>query len=265
MTGLIVLAGGDTKRGLALKDKLAPYEYEIEYCRSLRDFRAAINRGNIAAILLLYPDKRGLINKLFDEYMTSVLCNGVPLVFISPSAKENGALRSLAYRADEFLIEPVSTDEITNVINNATGSSHENSLRPDATRENKREHFLSTGSLILNKETLVVTWRNRNLPLYPLQVHILEFLMQNPGRPIARKELLNRVWKEDINVDDRTVDRNIKRIRDVFRRKAGIDPIRTIRFVGYQFNDQFEQLSSLQEKTRGIRKPDQLRAARIAR
>ena len=63
-------------------------------------------------------------------------------------------------------------------------------------------------------------------------------------------ELLNNVWNTDTDIEDVTIDRNIKRIRDAFKREAKGDPIRTVRRVGYVFNDQFEQLSSLPEKGR---------------
>ena len=149
-------------------------------------------------------------------------------------------MRSLRYKADEFLIEPISTDEIAKIIDNSI----------DLQLQSDKEHVLTIGDLVLNKETLIVTWRNKKLPLYPLQVHLLEFLMQNPKRPITRMELLNNVWSTDTHIEDRTIDRNIKRIRDAFKREAKRDPIRTIRRVGYVFNDQFEQLSSLQRRGR---------------
>ena len=107
---------------------------------------------------------------------------------------------------------------------------------------------MTIGDLALNKETLIVTWRNKKLPLHPLQVHLLEFLMLNPRRPITRMELLNNVWNTDTSIEIVTIDRNVKRIRDAFKREAKSDPIRTVRRVGYVFNDQFEQLSSPSEK-----------------
>ena len=96
------------------------------------------------------------------------------------------------------------------------------------------------GDLVLNTETLIVTWRNKKLPLHPLQVCLLEFLMRNPKRPITRMELLNNILGTDIYIDNRTIDRNIERIRDAFKRETKIDRIRSVRRVGYVFNDQFE-------------------------
>jgi DNA-binding response OmpR family regulator len=62
--------------------------------------------------------------------------------------------------------------------------------------------------------------------------------MLNPRRPITRMELLNKVWNTNTNIELVTIDRNVKRIRDAFKREAKRDPIRAVRRVGYVFNDQ---------------------------
>ena len=244
MSRVVILAGGDGKRGPILRRKLRSCQYRVKYCQTLSNFYAAISHEKVATIILLFPDKFGIIDELFSKITPHSVTADLPVIFISSSSTENNIVRSLAYKADEFLIEPVLTKEIAKLIDHTADLPLEYSRERQASPDNEAEHLLIIGNLILNKETLIVSWRNRNLPLYPLQVHVLEFLMKNPGRPITRIELLSRVWKKDIDLEGRTVDRNIKRIRDVFKRKAGVDPIRTIRYVGYEFDDQFEQLPS---------------------
>jgi DNA-binding response OmpR family regulator len=239
----VVIAGGSRERGLVLSDKLATEQYCAKFCQSLTDFCATINEEKIAAIFLLFPDEFGIVTKLFEKNTMSDLAGKTLVVFISTSSTENKMVRSLRYKADEFLIEPVSIAEIVNIINQLIYSR----LQSD------REHVLSLGEIVLNKETLIVTWRNKKLPLHPLQVHILEFLMQNPQRPITRAELLNNIWNTDINIESVTIDRNIKRIRDVFKREVKGDPIRTIRRVGYVFNDQFEKSCLLSKNARAVK------------
>jgi two-component system phosphate regulon response regulator PhoB len=240
MKDVVVLAGGNSERGLLLRDKLATEQYCVKFCQSLKKFCATFNREKIAAILLLFPDEFGIISQLFEKNAISNLSGKIPVVFIPTSPTENNIARSLHYKADEFLIEPISTDEIYKIIDELIDSSP----------QLDREHVLTIGDLLLNKETLTVTWRNKRLPLYPQQVRLLEFLMLNPGRPLSRRELLNNVWSTDIYIEDRTIDRNVKRIRDAFKREAKGDPIRTIRHVGYVFNVQFEKLFPPPEKRR---------------
>jgi two-component system OmpR family response regulator len=238
MKDVVVLVGGNRERGLQLRKKLSIEQYDVKLCQSPKDFCATVGEETIAAILLLYPDEFGVISILFEEGIMSRIGDKVPIVFISTSPAENNKARSCNYKADEFLIEPVSTAEIVKITNDSIVSR----------LKSERKHILAIGDLVLNTETLIVTWRNKRLPLYPLQVHLLEFLMMNPRRPITRTELLNTVWVKKVNIDERTINRNIKRIRDVFRRETKRDPIQTVRRVGYLFNDQFEQLSALSGK-----------------
>ena len=239
MNDAVVIAGGNRERGLVLRDKLATKQYCAKFCQSFTDFCSTIIQSKIAVLLLLFPDEFGIINQLFEKNKISdVVGRRMPVVFISPSANENNMARSLHYQADEFLIEPISVEEIAKIIDDLIDSR----LRSD------REHILATGDLVLNRETLIVTWRNKKLPLHPLQVRLLEFLMRNPKRPITRMELLNNIWGTDINIDNRTIDRNIKRIRDAFKREIKIDPIRAVRRIGYVFNDQFEQYPRLRRR-----------------
>ncbi len=228
MKDMVVLAGGNSERGLLLSAELATEQYCTKFCQSFSEFCSTINQDKIAAILLLFPDEFGVINQLFEKNAAPDFVSEIPVVFISTSAIENSMARSLHYRANEFLIEPISVDEIAKIIDDSI----------DSRFKSDRKHVLVVGDVVLNKETLVVTWRNKNLMLYPQQVHLLEFLMLNPKRPITRMELLNNVWSKGIYIGDRTIDRNIKRIRDAFKREARRDPIRTVRRVGYVFNDQ---------------------------
>ena len=235
MKDVVVVAGGNSERGLLLRDKLVTEQHCVKLCQSSKDFYAVINEEKILAILLLFPDELAIVSELLNGDAIYSLAGRVPLVFISTSPLENDRVRSSHYKADEFLIEPVSPGEIAKIIDDAI----------ELRLQGEREHILTAGDITLNKETLVVTWQNKIIPLYPLQVYLLEFLILNPRRPITRTEILNNVWNTDIHIDYRTIDRNIKRIRDVFKRKAKRDPIRTVHRVGYLFNDQFEQLSSL--------------------
>jgi DNA-binding response OmpR family regulator len=142
-------------------------------------------------VFLLYPDAFGIVSALFDNNIMSDFVGKIPVVFISVSSMENNRVRSLHYEADEFLIEPISTDEIVKIIDDSI----------DLRLQSDDSHILSIGDLTLNRETLVVMWRNTKVPLYPLQVRILEHLMLNPGRTIERTDLLNSVWRGDTSIE----------------------------------------------------------------
>jgi hypothetical protein len=68
---------------------------------------ATINEGELAVVILLFPDEFGIINELIKTNMMAGLAGKTRVVFISTSPTENNTARSLHYTADEFLIEPV--------------------------------------------------------------------------------------------------------------------------------------------------------------
>ena len=68
---------------------------------------------------------------------------------------------------------------------------------------------------------------------------ILQVLMSNPGFVMTRDALLDAVWGEDTRVCHRTVDAAVKRLRDGFSSGHRCNPIRTVRGVGYAFDETY--------------------------
>ena len=172
-----------------------------------------------------------------------------PVIFISASPGDNDHLRYSHYRADEFLIEPISASELLQTIHRLL------------TRQNERREILAIGDIVLDRTSLTATLRNAKLPLHPVQVRLLEFLMLNPGQAFTRQQIANGIWGSHGSIDERTIDVNVGRIRDALRHKVTVDPIRTVRSVGYAFNEYFAQISSIPKKGRGS---ERLRARRVA-
>ena len=95
------------------------------------------------------------------------------------------------------------------------------------------------GDLALDRKTRRVTRQTRDIDLSPTEFRLLEHLMQNPGRVFSRAQLLDRVWGRDIYVDERTVDVHVGRLRKSLSRGRENDPIRTVRGMGYAFDERF--------------------------
>lgn len=85
--------------------------------------------------------------------------------------------------------------------------------------------------------------------------------MLNPGRAFTGQQIANGIWGCDGSIEERTIDVTVGRIRDALRHKVTMDPIRTVRTVGYAFNEYFAQISSMPKKGRGS---ERLRARRVA-
>jgi two-component system, OmpR family, phosphate regulon response regulator PhoB len=80
-----------------------------------------------------------------------------------------------------------------------------------------------------------VTRAERELRLGPIEYRLLMYLMQNRARVLTRQQLIDGVWGRDGDVDERTIDVHIGRLRKALNIGEENDPIRTIRGGGYLF------------------------------
>jgi DNA-binding response OmpR family regulator len=69
--------------------------------------------------------------------------------------------------------------------------------------------------------------------LTPKEFDLLALFAQNPGRPFSRDELLDRIWRDDYEVTDRTIDTHVQRLRKKLGNQSGV--IQTVWGVGYRF------------------------------
>ena len=77
-----------------------------------------------------------------------------------------------------------------------------------------------------------------NIDLGPTEFRLLQFFMTHPERVYTRGQLLDRVWGDGVNVEDRTVDVYIRRLRKALALGGHDDLLQTVRGAGYRFSIQ---------------------------
>ena len=153
----------------------------------------------------------------------------IPIIMLTARSEEAERVRGLATGADDYLVKPFSVPELL-----ARIKSILRRLNPEAVAEE-----LKAGDLLLNRATKRVIRANRDVNLSPTEFRLLEHLMRNQGRVYSRSQLLDTVWGRDAEVDERTVDVHVGRLRKMLNRGKDVDPIRTVRTGGYAFNERF--------------------------
>ena len=93
--------------------------------------------------------------------------------------------------------------------------------------------------LDLDRETRRVRRGSRDVHLGPTEFRLLEYLLERPGRVFSRGQLLDGVWGQSVEIDERTVDVHVGRLRKALSRGRERDPIRTVRGAGYSFDETF--------------------------
>ena len=153
----------------------------------------------------------------------------IPIIMLTARSEEAERVRGLATGADDYMVKPFSVPELLARIRTILRR-----VNPDAVADQ-----LKAGDLSLDRKTRRVTRGARDINLSPTEFRLLEHLMQNPGRVYSRAQLLDTVWGRDIYVDERTVDVHVGRLRKSLSRGREGDPIRTVRGMGYSFDERF--------------------------
>ncbi len=157
----------------------------------------------------------------------------IPVIMLTARGEEAERVRGLATGADDYLVKPFSVPELLARVRTILRRAN-----PDAVAE-----LLNAGDIVLDRRARRVTRSKRDVNLSPTEFRLLEHLMQNPGRVYSRAQLLDAVWGRDIYVDERTVDVHVGRLRKSLQRGREIDPIRTVRSMGYAFDERFGKAS----------------------
>ena len=153
----------------------------------------------------------------------------IPVILLTARGEESERVRGLATGADDYVVKPFSVPELIARVNSILRR-----VNPESVAEQ-----LAAGDIELDRRTRRVLRGDRDVDLSPTEYRLLEHLMQNPGRVYSREQLLNAVWGHDIYVDERTVDVHVGRLRKLLNRGRRADPIRTVRGIGYSFDERF--------------------------
>ena len=91
--------------------------------------------------------------------------------------------------------------------------------------------------LRIDRESMKVFRKEKEITLGPKEYKLLNFLIKQPKRVYSRDQLLEHVWGDDINVESRTVDVHITRLRQAINIEGTKPLIRTVRSAGYSLEN----------------------------
>lgn len=146
----------------------------------------------------------------------------VPILMVT--AKESFEDKEKGFRAgtDDYMVKPINLNEMV--------------LRVAALLRRARistERKIAIGEVILDYDTLTVTTKDQVQELPKKEFYLLFKLLSYPKQIFTRQQLLDEIWGIDAEVDERSVDSHIKKLRKKFE-DVGEFKIITIRGLGYK-------------------------------
>ena len=152
----------------------------------------------------------------------------VPVIMLTARDSEADTVVGLRIGADDYVTKPYSYRELLARVNAVLRRSHGEEQEP-------AEPVLEVGRVRMDVERHEVTVDGEAAAMPPREFELLELFMRNPGRVLARGEIIDRVWGADYVGDTKTLDVHVKRIRAKIEVEPG-DPklLITVRGVGYK-------------------------------
>lgn len=148
----------------------------------------------------------------------------VPIIFLTAKAEPHDRIEGLESGADDYMGKPFSPKELV--------LRAESILRRLNTPKESIAAKLQVGDVALDSDTHRVSVRGRPLDLTATEFKLLRLMMERQGRVQTREHLLLNVWNYSTEIETRTVDTHVRRLREKLGTEAGW--IETIRGVGYR-------------------------------
>ena len=152
----------------------------------------------------------------------------VPVIMLTARDSEADTVVGLRIGADDYVTKPYSYRELLARVNAVLRRSRGEEQEP-------AEPVLEVGRVRMDVGRHEVAVDGEAVAMPPREFELLELFMRNPGRVLARGEIIDRVWGADYVGDTKTLDVHVKRIRAKIEVEPG-DPklLITVRGVGYK-------------------------------
>ena len=147
----------------------------------------------------------------------------LPVIMLTAKGEEADRVRGLEGGADDYVVKPFGVTELV-----ARLKAVLRRARPTTGAETLRY-----ADLVMDLASHRVTRNGDSVHLGPTEFRLLRVLLERPGRVFSREQLLDAVWGRESEIEPRTVDVHIRRLRKALNEDARRDLIRTVRAAGY--------------------------------
>jgi len=147
----------------------------------------------------------------------------IPIIMLTARSQEEDKVLGLNVGADDYLPKPFSNLELIARVNALLRRS----------KPSVAEDVISFQDLKIDRLQRKVFRGNVEIKLGPTEYKLINFFVKNPSRVYSREQLLENIWTSSINVELRTVDVHIRRLRKAINLSGTKDLIRTVRSAGY--------------------------------
>jgi DNA-binding response OmpR family regulator len=224
----ILLVEDEETLAVGLEFNLSDEGYHVTW---VQDGRAALEKYEqeqfdliILDIMLPYYDGFEIAEKIREDSPQ------MPILMLTARTSAIDRVKGLKIGADDYLTKPFHLEELLLRIK---GMLKRKQWYTDSVSESP---VITFGSNEINFENLTCKTHERTFSLTPLEAAFMKYLVDNKNKIVTREELLQNVWHTNPNVETRTVDNFIARLRKYFEDDPSNPKyIVSVRGKGYKF------------------------------
>lgn len=172
---------------------------------------------------IMMPDINGL--QICRMIRADKKLKQVPIIFLTAKTDTEDRIHGLESGGDDYICKPFNIKEVVLRVKAIIKRTKQSSLNPILSRVQIRKVMLDEDQHLLQVE-------GKNVELTATEFKLLKLLIERKGRVQSRESLLTNVWQYESDIETRTVDTHVRRLREKLGTQAGI--IETIRGVGYR-------------------------------
>ena len=212
----------DVSIAQAVKEYFEQLNYKVSVFPMIEDAKKAL-LSYVPAIVLIdwnMPDGQG------DDLCRWIRSKweDLPIIFLTARSDNHNIISGFQNGADDYVVKPFSLEIL-----------HSRILAIIRRSSKKEEHRLSCDEITLDKDKLAVFYNQEEVVLSSPEYQLLLTLIENKGKTITRKQLLEQIWDNTGNyVNDNTLTVTMKRLREKLHNPTCL---KTIRSFGYRMED----------------------------
>lgn len=149
---------------------------------------------------------------------------GTLIAFLTARGEDYSQIAGFEAGADDYITKPIKPRLLISRIQ---------ALLRRYKEQPAESNTITLKGFTIDRDKYAVIKDGGEITLVRKEFELLQFLVSRPDRVVTREEIFTNVWGEGVVVGDRTIDVHIRRIRE----KLGIDSIKTIKGVGYKFDE----------------------------
>ena len=222
----LLLVEDEDRLAMVLKTFFEKENFDVEIVSDGEDalFQAESLKPDIVLLDWMLPNMSGL--EICRQIRSTKDLKNTPIIFLTAKGEEEDKLRGLDIGADDYITKPFSQMELLARINSLLRRSNPSNLDDRLSYKN---------TIIMDLKTHRVKREGKSVKLNPKEFELLKLFLENPGKVFSRDQLLDKIWG-NVNVELRTVDVHIRRLRKNININNTKDLIRTVRSSGYSLD-----------------------------